>query len=189
MLRTAPGGGDNRPMPRFLSILLVSFALPFAAQAAPRNCLVVGVSDGDTLKVRCGSAADFRQIKVRLSAIDAPERGQPYGERARQAMSALVYRKDVDLDCIDTDRYGRSVCKVFVAPASAPAGPRTLDAGLAMLTLGMAWWYRHYAWEQTPQERGQHEFAEAEAKARRIGLWRDADPLPPWDWRRSARHE
>lgn len=172
-----------------LSILLVSLALPFAVHAAPRHCLVVGVSDGDTLKVRCGPPAHFRQVKVRLSAIDAPERGQPYGERARQAMATLVHRKDVELDCIGTDRYGRSVCKVLVAPASAPAGPRTLDAGLAMLTLGMAWWYRAYAWEQTPQERGRHEFAEAEARARRIGLWRAADPVPPWDWRRSARRE
>lgn len=176
-------------MPRFLPILLFALALPFATHAAPRDCLVVGVSDGDTLKVRCGSPSNYRQIKVRLSAIDAPERRQPFGERARQAMSALVYMKDVELACIDTDRYGRSVCKVFVAPASAPDGPRTLDAGLAMLTLGMAWWYRAYAWEQTPQERGQHQFAEAEARARRVGLWHDAEPVPPWDWRRSARHE
>jgi len=72
--------------------------------------------------------------------------------------------KDVDLDCIKTDRYGRSVCKVMATPSSAPRGPKTLDAGLAMVTVGMAWWYRAYSREQTAQKRGQYEFAETEAK-------------------------
>ncbi|SEM25795.1 nuclease homologue [Variovorax sp. YR750] len=77
-------------------------------------------------------------------------------------MSDLVYMKDVALDCRKTDRYGRSVCRVHVAPNSAPGGPQTIDAGLTMITLGLAWWYRDYAREQTPQERGQYEFAEKE---------------------------
>lgn len=131
----------------------------------------------------------YEQIKVRLNGIDAPEKKQPFGERAKQAMSDLVYMKDVDLDCFKTDRYRRSVCKVMVAPASAPDGPLTLDAGLAMVTIGMAWWYRAYSREQTPQERGQYEFAEAEAKAKHAGLWRDADPVAPWEWRKERRTE
>ncbi|MCY1244272.1 hypothetical protein D9M72_573370 [compost metagenome] len=65
----------------------------------------------------------------------------------------------------------------------------TVDAGLAMITLGMAWWYRDYAREQTLQARGQYELAEAEAKAKRVGLWRDADPVPPWAWRKEQRAE
>ncbi|SEB18880.1 thermonuclease family protein [Variovorax sp. YR216] len=166
------------------SILL---ALPFTLHAAPQTCLVVGVSDGDTLKARCGRPGNYEEIKVRLNGIDAPEKHQPFGERAKQAMSDLIYMKDAELDCIKTDRYGRSVCKVHVAPASAPNGPKTLDAGLAMVTVGMAWWYRAYAREQTPQERGQYEFAEMEAKAKRVGLWRDPDPVAPWDWRKAQR--
>ena len=172
-------------MRRLISILFL--ALPFAVSAAPRTCLIVGVSDGDTLKARCGQPGSYEEIKVRFNAIDAPEKRQPFGERAKQAMSDLVYMKEADLDCRKTDRYGRSVCRVFVAPASAPKGPKTLDTGLAMITIGMAWWYRDYAREQTPQERGQYEFAEQEARAKRVGLWRDADPVPPWEWRRKAR--
>jgi endonuclease YncB( thermonuclease family) len=99
----------------------------------------------------------------------------------------MVLRKEVTLDCPKIDRYGRSVCTVMAVPASAPAGPKTLDAGLAMLTLGMAWWYRAYADEQTPQARGQYEFAETEARARRVGLWRDAEQVAPWEWRRIER--
>lgn len=172
-------------MRRLLAILLLT--LPLAIHAAPQTCLVVGVSDGDTLKARCGPGGRYRAIKVRLNGIDAPERRQPFGERAKRAMSSLVYMREAELDCIDVDRYGRSVCKVMVAPASAPGGPKTLDAGLAMVTLGMAWWYRTYAREQTAQERGQYEFAEAQARANRVGLWRDADPMPPWEWRHAER--
>jgi len=76
-----------------------------------------------------------------------------------------------------------------VAPASAPAGRKTLDVGLAMVTIGMAWWYRAYSREQTAEERGQYEFAEFEAKAKRVGLWRDEDPMPPWNWRQMGRTE
>jgi endonuclease YncB( thermonuclease family) len=87
------------------------------------------------------------------------------------------------LECPKTDSYGRSVCNVWVAPASAADGPLTLDAGLAMVAQGMAKWYRAYAREQTPEARGQHEFAESEARAKRAGLWSDLDLVPPWEWR------
>lgn len=163
-------------------------ALPVLARAAePRTCLVVGVSDGDTITARCGTAGEYEQIKVRFNGIDAPEKRQPFGQRAKEALSDLVYMKEAALDCPKTDRYGRSVCKVMVAPASAPRGPKTLDAGLAMVTVGMAWWYRAYAREQSAEERGQYEFAETEAKAKRVGLWRDEEPVAPWDWRKAQR--
>lgn len=149
-------------------------------------CLVVAISDGDTLKVRCGEPGAFRQLTVRLHAIDAPELNQPFGRRAKQALSAIAYRKTARLDCEgDDDRYHRRVCRVRVAPASCAEArcPKTLDAGLAMLTVGMAWWSRAYADEQSPTERGQYAFAESEAKARRAGLWADRRSVPPWTWR------
>jgi len=159
--------------------------------AATLLCLVVGISDGDTLTARCPTqdvAHPYQQIKVRFQGIDAPERKQPFGNRAREALSDLVYMKEAELRCNKMDRYKRHICSVWVAPASAPNGPRTLDAGLAMVSVGMAWWYRHYAKEQSPQERGQYEFAEQEAKARQVGLWRDPAPIAPWEWRRSKHH-
>jgi endonuclease YncB( thermonuclease family) len=51
----------------------------------------------------------------------------------------------------------------------------------------MAWWYRHYAKEQTPEQRGQYEFAELEAKAKKVGLWQEPEPVAPWEWRRLTR--
>ena len=74
-----------------------------------------------------------------------------------------------------------------VCPDASITCPKTLDAGMAQLTVGLAWWYRYYAAEQTEQDRHRYEFAEYEARARKAGLWVDADPLPPWDWRRSNR--
>lgn len=151
--------------------------------AATLLCLIVGISDGDTLTARCGEPGQYEQVKVRLQGIDAPERKQPFGERARQALAELTFQKEAELRCNKLDRYKRHVCSVWVKPDEAPEPVKTLDAGLAMVTQGMAWWYRSYAREQSPQERGQYEFAEQEAKARRAGLWRDPEPIAPWEWR------
>ena len=65
--------------------------------------------------------------------------------------------------------------------------PMTLDAGMYQLTVGMAWWYRYYAKEQTPEQRGQYEFAETEAKNTRAGLRQEPEPVAPWEWRRQTR--
>lgn len=120
-------------------------------------------------------------------ASTPPERKQPFGERARQALAELTFQKEAELRCNKTDRYKRQVCSVWVTPASAPNGQRILDAGLAMVTQGMAWWYRAHSREQSPQERGQYEFTEREAAAHKVGLWRDSSPIAPWDWRKNAR--
>lgn len=162
-------------------------AVALIAQAEPRACLIVGVSDGDTLTARCGVEGSYEQIKVRLNGIDAPEKRQPFGERAKQAMSDLTFGKVAQLDCFKADRYGRSVCKVMVAPTSSANDGPPIDAGLAMVSAGMAWWYRAYAPEQTAAERAQYEAAETKAKAEGVGLWRDAGPVAPWDWRKDRR--
>lgn len=144
---------------------------------------MVGVTDGDTITARCGEPGAYEQVQVRIQGIDAPERKQPFGSLARQVLSTMVFQQWADLRCGKTDRYQRKVCSVWVAPTSVPEGPRTLDAGLAMVSTGMAWWYRAYAREQTSQERGQYEFAEDEARARKVGIWSEAAPVPPWKWR------
>lgn len=147
---------------------------------------VVGVADGDTVTVL---DADKTQHKIRMAGIDAPEKKQPFGQRSKASMSDLVFDKDVEVVASKRDRYGRLIGKVLVADPSwtARTCPKTLDAGLAQITTGMAWWYRHYAREQSAENAGAYEFAEQEARARHAGLWRDADPTAPWDWRRAFR--
>jgi len=143
---------------------------------------VVGVSDGDTITVL--DAAKM-QRKVRLAAIDAPEKAQAFGERSKQNLSALVFGKDVRADCYKRDRYGRDVCRVWVTPSDCRSCGLTLDVALAQLTVGLAWHYKRFENEQTPEERGRYSFAEDEARARHIGLWKDPKATPPWEWRRT----
>lgn len=147
---------------------------------------VVGVADGDTITVLDASKA---QHKIRIGGIDAPEKAQPFGQRSKASMSSLVFGKDVEVVAGKRDRYGRLIGKVMVADPSCAARscPKTLDAGLTQLTMGMAWWYRQYAREQSAEDAGAYEFAEQEARARHAGLWHDPEPTPPWDWRHTSR--
>ena len=142
---------------------------------------VIGVADGDTVTVL---DANKEQLKIRFAGIDAPERKQPFGIRSRQNLARYVARKDVRLDCPKVDRYGRKVCKVWVQPLDCTRCGKTLDVGLAQITDGMAWWFRRYADEQSAEDRGRYESAEQDARLRKRGLWRDNDPVPPWEFRR-----
>jgi endonuclease YncB( thermonuclease family) len=150
-------------------------------------CLVVGVADGDTLTARCPTQSDthpYEQVRVRVAGIDAPERGQPFGQKAKQAMSDLAYRQQVKLDCRKRDRFGRLVCDVHVK-AGPQAGGYEVDAGLRLVEQGMAWWYRAFAREQTAGQRRQYEAAEDRARKAQAGLWRDQQPIAPWQWRKA----
>jgi endonuclease YncB( thermonuclease family) len=136
---------------------------------------VVGVSDGDTVTVLDSTKT---QHKIRLAGIDAPEYKQAFGQVSKKHLSDLVFGRDAILDCGKTDKYRREVCVVMVDGQ---------DANLAQVTGGMAWWYRKYQKEQTAQQRGAYEAAEATAKAGRLGLWSGPNPVPPWDWRHAKR--
>lgn len=141
---------------------------------------VVGVADGDTITVL---DQDQRQIKIRLSGIDAPEKAQPYGQRSKQNLSRLVFNKEVRVEWQKRDKYKRTIGKVWVQPGDCKECAKTLDANLAQLTTGMAWWYRQYAKEQAVEDQHRYSHAETEAQARRVGLWADPNPMPPWEWR------
>jgi len=169
----------------FLGATLIALAA-WSASAETIMGRVVGVADGDTVTVL---DADRVQHKIRVAGIDAPEKKQAFGQRSKASMSDLVFGKDVVVVTSKRDRYGRLVGKVMVAEPSCASRmcPKTLDAGLAQLTTGMAWWYRQYAQEQSAEDAGAYEFAEQEARGRHAGLWRDADPTAPWDWRRASR--
>lgn len=137
-------------------------------------CLVVGISDGDTLTARCGEPGAYEQVKVRLSAIDAPEKAQPFGQRSRQHLADLCFQVEARITPKTKDRYGRTVADVEC---------RGQDAGTAQVKAGLAWYYVRYGkgYEQLAQ-------VEADARARKAGLWLDAHPTPPWEWRANKRH-
>jgi endonuclease YncB( thermonuclease family) len=153
----------------WLYLFLAILAGPLAA--AEYTGKVVGISDGDTLTLLVPEGASFKQIKVRLGEIDTPERKQPYGTRAQQALSDLAYNKQARVVVQDTDRYGRTVGRVFVGAT---------DVNAEMIKQGAAWVYRQYLKDQSLLT------LEAQAKAAKRGLWGlpETERCPPWDWRR-----
>lgn len=164
-------------------IAVIALIVVGPLQAEELTGTVVGISDGDTFTL----LVDNTQYRVRLSGIDTPERGQPFGTAARNALSDLIFGREVRVENRKTDRYGRIIGRTWVRPSDCSRCGKTLDVSLALLTMGMAWWYRYYADEQPEEERGQYEFAEHEAKVRGAGLWRDEGAVAPWEWRRSKR--
>lgn len=158
---------------RRISPLVSILFLFISAALAEENTLsgvITEISDGDTLVLLSKTNA---RHKVRLSAIDAPEKSQPYGQKAKQALSDLCYKKSALVVVVDTDRYGRLVGEVTC---------NGRYANELMLSQGMAWVYRKYA-------EGYADFYRIEnaAKLQRRGLWTDATPIPPWDYRKQAR--
>lgn len=145
---------------------------------------VIHVSDGDTITIL---TLQNQQHRIRIAGIDAPEKGQPFGNRSKQNLHRIAHSKETLADCPKTDRYGRKVCKVWVQPDDCPTCDKTLDVGLAQISAGLAWWYRAYAKEQSSEDRGRYESDENEARLRKRGLWVESSVVPPWEWRRSKR--
>jgi micrococcal nuclease len=151
--------------------LLLAFAAP-ATAGKPHYELtgkVVAIADGDTLTIL---DADKVQHKIRLAGIDAPEKGQPFGTKARQALGDKVFGQTVRVDVVDIDRYHREVGRVHL-------GERFVN--LEMVADGFAWDYVQY------DKKGEFTAAETGARTRKRGLWADADPVPPWEWRKTKR--
>ena len=145
---------------------------------------MVTVIDGDTVAV---IDAYKMQHLVRLEGIDAPERGQPGGYRSKESLAQLVYEREVRVESEDRVRSGRIIAKVWVAPPACPGCGATVDAGLAQIRMGRAWRLLPDAQEQSPEDRQSYAFAEQEARASKAGLWRDPNPVPPWEWRKGRR--
>ena len=135
-------------------------------------CLVVAVSDGDTLTARCGSASAPFQIKVRIAAIDAPETRQAYGPQSRKNLTQLCLRQRARIQVLEKDRYGRSVANVRCGTGTGT------DVATAQVSAGLAWVYVPYA-RQHPQLLA----LQRQAKASRTGLWSQSRPLAPWTYR------
>lgn len=98
---------------------------------------VISIADGDTLTILVNG---HNQIKVRLAEIDAPEKSQPFGHRSKQSLSDLCFNKDAVLQTTDTDRYGRTVAKVYCSG---------MDANAEQIRVGMAWAYRKCLHDQS----------------------------------------
>ena len=167
---------------RYLAIPFVALVASMAV--ADISGKVVAVTDGDTIKILDNSRV---QHKVRLTGIDAPEKAQPFGNASRKNLASMVAGKDVRVETLKNDRYGRVLGKVWVQPQNCSGCGQTLNANLAQILAGMAWWYQDYARDQPAQDRVRYESAVKEARQRKLGLWSEPAPIPPWAWRRGQR--
>jgi len=128
---------------------------------------VVGVVDGDTFK---GLTDEKQEVKYRIYGIDAPEKSQAFGTKAREFLSDLIFDKTVGIKEDSKDRYGRLIVWVFT--------PNKNDVSAEMLKAGMAWHYKKY------DDTELYERLEIEARENNLGLWADVESIAPWNFRK-----
>lgn len=134
----------------------------------------VGVHDGDSMTLLIATKEGSRQVKVRLDAIDAPELGQPFSNKSKQSLSAMVFDQECRVESLGGDKYSRTIGRVSA---------NGVDVNAMMLEQGMAWHFAKYDSRKEMAEKHEN------AKANRAGLWADKDPIPPWEWRKMSKQE
>ena len=157
---------------RLITISLFSLLMCFPVQAGTISGSVVRITDGDTVVVL---DANKVQYKIRLVGIDAPEKKQAYGKKSKENLSDLVAGKYVVVEYDKLDRYKRVLGKILL---------NSKDMNLEQIKSGMAWHYKKYQKEQSQSDRMLYSEAEIDARNAKRGLWRDPDPIPPWDYRK-----
>jgi endonuclease YncB( thermonuclease family) len=148
---------------KICALLLWLFAAGAAAETFTAK--VIAVLDGDTVMVQQGK----KKSTVRLAGIDAPEKLQAHGAASRDALAALVLQKDVSVTTKTVDDYGRLIALMHLG---------SVNVSEAQLRRGMAWEYSQYHRDKALVE------LQAEARQARRGLWADAQPQPPWEFRK-----
>ena len=132
-------------------------------------CLIVGISDGDTMKALCSN----EQITIRLAEIDAPEKRQAYNQESKQSLSNVCFDKNAIIKAQKQDRYRRLIAYVYCYGK---------DASAEQVNRGMAWVFDRYVSDHSLNS------VQDTARSDRRGLWNDSAPVPPWEWRK-ARHK
>lgn len=160
---------------RFLGLIL-ALALTYTATTASATTFegkVVSISDGDTFTLLTDNR---QQITVRVYGVDCPESNQPFGARAKQFTSRVIFGKRVTVKVEDVDRYGRAVGIVTTREGTV--------LNRELLANGMAWLYTKYCKLSTCRD-----WKKLEQKARRskTGLWSDSHTVAPWQFRQSQR--
>ncbi|MDH3382974.1 MAG: thermonuclease family protein [Deltaproteobacteria bacterium] len=172
--------GRFRQAVLFLFAFVALLGPSVASCASPRTVEgeVTRVIDGDTLTL---TTREGTKLRVRLYGIDAPEirheemAGQPCGKEAKEALTALALGRRVTVEIVEIDAHRRMVGIVRRSGA---------DMNLEMVRGGYAWAYRRYL---SAPYASRYLDAEREARGKRLGLWKDANPEPPWEFKRRNR--
>lgn len=131
---------------------------------------VLKIVDGDTF---IGLTIDSRKVLFRLQGIDSPEQGQPYSEKSKNKLAELIAGKLVGIKIQEKpESYGR--LKVW---AYTPNGN---DVSAEMLRAGLSWHFRKY------DNSSLYSQLENEARKNHTGIWTEANPISPWDFRKNS---
>jgi micrococcal nuclease len=130
---------------------------------------VIGIVDGDTYDV----LKNNETFRIRVNAIDAPEKGMPFYKVSKEYLSSICFGKLIKLDILKKDHHDR-----FVARATLPDG---IDIPTEMIKAGMAWHFKEFSSDETLTE------LEKIARDNKIGLWKDNHPIEPWKIRKLHR--
>ena len=147
-------------------ILLFFIVLNCYSQKQILTGKVVAITDGDTFKLL---TKDSTLIKVRVANIDCPERKQAFSAKAKQFTSEAIFSKNIKLDYLKKDRYGRFICNVFYGDS--------LNLSHELIKQGLAWHYVKYSKDKELQG------LEDEARLNKLGLWQEGNAIPPWEFR------
>ena len=167
---------SKHPLPRLgLPFLLLLASVTAIAQPGILTGRVTGISDGDTITI---VASGFREYKIRLNGIDAPESSQDFGQASKKNLSQLIFGREVRVAWRKQDRYDRILGRVFHGQT---------DVNLEQVRSGLAWFYRAYENELPAADRSLFDRAERDSRNARRGLWQNGNPTPPWDYRAARR--
>ena len=156
-------------MKHFISLIIILIFIG-SLSAEIIQGKVIAVKDGDTIEILFKGKPE----RIRLYAVDCPEKNQDFGSKARQFTSELVFNKTVKADVINKDMYGRSVAEVFL-----PDG-RSLNREL--IKNGFAWHYKEYSKDESLTQ------LENEAREQNKGLWTDKNAQAPWEFRKEQKN-
>ena len=158
-------------MKRLLLIIVFTLINPAAFAADSVTGKVVRVADGDTITILTN---DKEQVKIRFAGIDCPERAQPWGRNATEALKAVLTGEPVTVGIMDVDRYGRTVGRVYI---------KGMNVNRHLVESGNCWVYPRYAKDKELFR------LQGDAKAAQRGLWRlpEIERVPPWEWLKNNR--
>lgn len=149
-----------------LAVTLLISSIIFC-DAAVLEGKVIKVSDGDTIRLLTNNK---QQHRIRLAHIDAPESKQAYGNKSRENLANYIAKQYVTVEYNEKDQYGRIVGVIYF---------KNKNINLLQVQDGYAWYYKHFSNEKKYQK------AEEEARRSKKGLWKDKNPIAPWNFRRN----
>ncbi|AZA92660.1 nuclease [Chryseobacterium nakagawai] len=152
-------------------LMLMSLLFP-AILFSQTSGKVIKISDGDTITVLLKGNT---QKKLRLAEVDCPENGQAFGKNAKQFTSAQVFGKTVTFKETSTDRYGRSIAKIYY--------DNDKYLSKEVIKAGMGWWYFSYSKDDSLGK------LQEKAQQKKIGLWQDVHAVAPWEYRKMRREQ